>query len=1197
MMGMTLPDLPTSTSEDNVNLGEKDSIRRRALWALEGKPDVSFNKVEIPDISTPDVEKTMFDFTSKTTLSFANSLIGSKRDSFKLLAASSSSKDQLHTLVEEEEEEECEVDSQEDLTVSSSSTNAIKENLPPTLAVTKATPSKPRPSTLNLKPLSLTPDNLHITPTLPSPTPTPDNSRAGLRTLTLSPSSSVDENSPSELKQSRRSSLMMSRRPVLNLALEQLEKSTRDDEAKGLRRSSISYKRSSTGVITNNAGLPTPEMTPTFGRRYSSASNSDRESVMSLGFGNVPNSAPLTAADDEFFPAQQTSTQTRPLSVSEQHFLVKSHNALLARITDLERALTMRRRESSGAFSTSTGGYSRPTSVASSSPGSPPQTHSASTSLSEPSDEMLNLIADLKAERDELKRDVDGWRTRVGDMDSQLTILAKRIENERRDAWVARSRAGLLEIEKEALSSKLTAAEQAHAALLEKEAELKAQWEVERQKLIAKEAETQRRMDEVEVELERVKQELEMAKQTQEMSIRVETVDPLATPTPRSFDAYTRPATAAFGVAKHGLGFMSVDSESSVTDVESSDGNSFRLKTVGEESESEHEDNSHFYSEEDEEDDNGLRGYEDEEDTDMSLQTSSSFDSDEDLHTAYVHSDVAHNLGMPPSPTTPTSQEVFTPPRSHARRATLSKTWTFPFGAQRQPTTAPKAQADEDNTQDKFFGCLDDTESEASGSMPSSPSAYSYEKSKSAFASGFKFAGANDNASFFLPGLGFPSGEEVEQEENQGLEVVAEEPEEESSLDTEETDSDVEDDEDAFAGACGISFTFTPPQDDEVKEEPPQIQVTSPTKRTSPPPTLPAFDFGFGDEEEQEESKNVIPFNFGRPLVEERQPPSPPAQASETPVAFPIITTPPSARPTSPSRIPAPSSSSSIPRLVSFSPKSGADTSMSTPTKIARSPFVTPPTKRGGASPSFIPQPVSSPSPLRTGTFTRPKAVLPTPTFIPQPTRKPVPFVEAESSGNSNVPSVMSAAMNMSPSASFRRSAENNDVSQSSAAAPTPFYSLFGHDGERNTRTSSAQMKSVDLSSHDHSSSTSSSGSLSNTAIPASSGLKSPLSFFGSRRSFQTISNFIPKAWAAPASSSQPSSASHHTSSLSEQTVVPEQPSPRVEPAPLPTPGGYVSREKQLRKLQLRMEVEGKSQMSYLTNVDCRNCITALVHI
>lgn len=53
MMGVSVPDLPTSKSEDNINLGDKDSIRRRALWALEGKPDVSYSKVEIPELASP----------------------------------------------------------------------------------------------------------------------------------------------------------------------------------------------------------------------------------------------------------------------------------------------------------------------------------------------------------------------------------------------------------------------------------------------------------------------------------------------------------------------------------------------------------------------------------------------------------------------------------------------------------------------------------------------------------------------------------------------------------------------------------------------------------------------------------------------------------------------------------------------------------------------------------------------------------------------------------------------------------------------------------------------------------------------------------------------------------------------------------------------------------------------------------------
>lgn len=53
MMGVAVLDLPASTMEDNVNFGDKDSIRRRALLALEGKSDFisSRSTVEIPDLS------------------------------------------------------------------------------------------------------------------------------------------------------------------------------------------------------------------------------------------------------------------------------------------------------------------------------------------------------------------------------------------------------------------------------------------------------------------------------------------------------------------------------------------------------------------------------------------------------------------------------------------------------------------------------------------------------------------------------------------------------------------------------------------------------------------------------------------------------------------------------------------------------------------------------------------------------------------------------------------------------------------------------------------------------------------------------------------------------------------------------------------------------------------------------------------
>jgi len=154
------------------------------------------------------------------------------------------------------------------------------------------------------------------------------------------------------------------------------------------------------------------------------------------------------------------------------------------------------------------------------------------------------------------------------------------------------------------------------------------------------------------------------------------------------------------------------------------------------------------------------------------------------------------------------------------------------------------------------------------------------------------------------------------------------------------------------------------------------------------PPVLPVFDFDeeVRQEDQKEKEENVVPFNFGRPVDEEKPTPIVPATMITPPSSIP--------RPKSPStfcNLP-----SSIPRPNSTPSFSSSDIVISTPSKApasqpvspinySSSAYVTPPTKRGGMSPSFIPQ--LSPSPLRKA-VAEPKA--PISTFIRQPQRKPL---------------------------------------------------------------------------------------------------------------------------------------------------------------------------------------------------------------
>ncbi|KAG5654643.1 hypothetical protein H0H81_009891 [Sphagnurus paluster] len=1190
LMGVSIPDLPPSTSEDNINLGEKDSIRRRALWALEGKPDLSFAKVEIPELSSAVMEKMMFDLVSSKPSQVQNAvpsygqslntLLSSKRDSFKLLGASSSSKDQLHTLVEEEEEDEDQGEETPKPQEVEPAPTTLVTPVMPIASVTKVTPARHRPATLNLRPLSLTPENLGSTTGLPTPSLTP-SPRLGLKSLALVPSPTTEEAAPSPVP--RRLSL------TLNSTSDSPTPASTSFDEKASRRSSISYKSSaSQGVATNLAGLPTPEMTPTsFDRRYSMSISDTlrRRSSSTSSSRHSMASSSVSGEDDLSCPAYPV--QAPSLSASEQHFLFKSHNALLARITDLERALSVRRRSSGGV---SLAGSSRPVSVAS-------DFESGSEyAFSEPGDEMLRLVADLKAERDELKRDVDGWRTRVGDMEKQLGVVAGRVESERRDAWVARSMAGMLEIEKNALERKLGDVQKDLSAL-----------EEEKKALQVENCEVKQRVVSLEEELERLRQELFEERQTKRDAVILQQ-DNFSTPTPRAPEPRSRP----MGFTRRGRAFPSVDSESSMTDVEDSFEESnpkfnFPLKAVV-------EDDEDVFSEED----NGLAGYEDAEDSDVDFHSSSSFDSEDNFprSVAHLHSNAPSTPTTPraASPAVPSVPIVHAPRPTHASRASLSKTWTFPKGTQSSQEVAQR-----EPEVDRFFECLQDDEPDNSGSSaPSSPSAYSYEKSKNLFASGFKYGADDEDLPFFF-------ALKQERQSPVGLGAVPEEEDE----DEDEEKTPVDEQEDMFGEAGGIRITFTPP---DVEEDDRTFKAQRSPSPPSAKPIIPIIRFFDADYEEEDSTEDVPPFNFGRPLEEEvvtqpvfSPPPPAPKPVEETPApAPPVMITPPSSLPRS--TLPRVTSPSSIPRATAIrNALSFADMPTSTPprptaARTVSSPdyplnaFVTPPNKRGGVMPSFIPQLVSSPSPIRTvsngAPASRPKGTGSSTTFIRQPQRKPLQLA----TNNMNGPK--SGAAHVEPVMNTRSLPRSPDAHATTHAT---------------AQSAHAEMKSVDLSDHfssnTNTSTMSSSRSWSSHSqnknqkqhTPASTSplfvtttptqtyphsvrdlpfsppqagsapLQSSSSFsalmsspLSARLSFQTFTNFIPISWSQRASDAPSTRSFFDVASTSEISTTPV--------ASIPLKRCFVSKEKQLEKLRNRMKSESMSKMRTSVSFWCNRC-------
>lgn len=478
------------------------------------------------------------------------------------------------------------------------------------------------------------------------------------------------------------------------------------------KRRSISYKQSID--ITPNQ-LPTPALTPTVEKRPISTS-----STSSLA-----------------------SVSDRCMSETEQHFLYQAHATLVQRITDLERALAASQPRS------------RPVSRAS----DVSATFSISAPLApeEPSDEMLQLIADLKCERDELNKDVQGWRDRVSDLEKQVGILSQRVDLERREAWVARQRTGLLEVEKTGIQRSLEAmgvelqSALARCDVSRVEAEiLKEECERLREDLKARST--------VEEELQQLRTELdEERKKREDLEVALKA----------SIESHVNRRAPAFSI------------DSQATDVEYSAIEDFKmaLRSVAEEE-------SEDYSDQDED----LADYEREEEGDDTFSSQfSAISSIEDVSRS-IFDLKAEIAAASPSP-------------SHSRRASLVKAWTFPSGSRGGTPTFEPTEVD------KFFGCLEYDEDEVS---PAVRAAVIGDSGKGLFSQALQ-VDDEELPPFLIPAQ---SGFEVT-EEPLSLDAIEEGEEEEEEL----ARTPYEDDFDGEVVEGGIIFTFTPPADSDSSSE------------------------------------------------------------------------------------------------------------------------------------------------------------------------------------------------------------------------------------------------------------------------------------------------------------------------------------------------------------------------------------------
>ncbi|KAG8956641.1 hypothetical protein FRC04_000119 [Tulasnella sp. 424] len=534
---MGLPS-PTETSEESFS-GDSRQHALWALEGKKSVPGltIGFTKVEIPDWKTPDGEKEEFSWPSSTfsstngafTLQFfvgcmtapahsatvalfrrpnpasrtlrhqtgssakraltpgsatplaytPSSSLANKRDSFgkSLLSASSSLKEQLHTLMEEDEDAEdeeeprtspayaseldqapaldsmtafveepeaiTEVSNEPDvisnervseevvistpvisgapfdmdatpLASSSSSRLSSSSSLTETPASPSASP-RPRPPTLQLRPLSLV-SSLPITTQISTAANNAIPHSVRYKSLTLATNLPATQTTPSRNTNDppRRHSLLMNG-SQLAPSLSRINKQR--------RRGSLGYRRS--GEDHN------PNVAP------SSTGSSLRRQSLPMTPGLTPNSTVSGRSTSPSTPSDSISSSR----ASSEFFQSQAVTSLLSRIASLEEALAL----STAATSPSSDSrlsfpiLERLASLEEEEECVVKKPHMSQ--VGRPStDELIDVIADLKTERDELNNDIVGWRTRCADLTHSSEALQRRLADERRELLLLHQR-------------------------------------------------------------------------------------------------------------------------------------------------------------------------------------------------------------------------------------------------------------------------------------------------------------------------------------------------------------------------------------------------------------------------------------------------------------------------------------------------------------------------------------------------------------------------------------------------------------------------------------------------------------------------------------------------------------------------------------------------------------------------------------